>query len=254
MPEQIIITMGISSGLAYLHSRQLLHRDLTTNNVMLTDVHGTHAKITDVGCSRLLHGKEAMEMTAVPGNQRYMAPETFKHEAAQHGVPAIYGFPADIFSLGVTILAMCACREPADVVTIAVEGRYNDLDSLGEHHSLRQIIMACIHDNPLQRPNASELVERIVLVRENMQVRGLSSREQLQSSVSPTSGPLEPATRLMQGEREHLEDEIASLRDDLMKKDRIVGLLQLRLMETKQNILDSQFTSDAEDTSDDQPD
>ena len=48
------ILLGIAQGLQYLHSLDppMIHRDLTTNNVLLTD--NLCAKIADLGTSKLL--------------------------------------------------------------------------------------------------------------------------------------------------------------------------------------------------------
>jgi len=44
----------IGSGLAYLHSRNILHNDLKAENVLLTQM--GHVRITDFGTSKIIKG------------------------------------------------------------------------------------------------------------------------------------------------------------------------------------------------------
>jgi serine/threonine protein kinase len=44
------ILQDIASGLTYLHARQILHRDLSSRNILLSD--SSRATITDFGCAR----------------------------------------------------------------------------------------------------------------------------------------------------------------------------------------------------------
>ena len=47
--QKITIGMQVSIGLAYLHSKSIIHRDLNTRNVLLTT--DLTAKIADFGCA-----------------------------------------------------------------------------------------------------------------------------------------------------------------------------------------------------------
>ena len=86
----------VSRGLLYLHnhSPQIIHRDLTAKNVLLTP--SLVAKITDFGNSRIVNiqpGQLAQTLSRNPGTLVYMPPEALT-AAAQ------YGPRLDIFSLG----------------------------------------------------------------------------------------------------------------------------------------------------------
>lgn len=52
-----VIMLDIAEGLSYLHGLDppLIHRDLTSNNVLLTD--DLHAKIADFGTSKFLNNQ-----------------------------------------------------------------------------------------------------------------------------------------------------------------------------------------------------
>ena len=86
----------VARGLLYLHThdRQIIHRDLTAKNVLLTS--SLVAKITDLGNSRIVNlqpGQLARTLSRLPGTQDYMPPEAFT--AASR-----YGPSLDVFSFG----------------------------------------------------------------------------------------------------------------------------------------------------------
>ncbi|KAH9123018.1 hypothetical protein AeMF1_005890 [Aphanomyces euteiches] len=85
--EKIQHLLCISEGLVYLHSMDIIHRDIKSRNVLLDSIKGT--KLTDFGIS-----KEDMQatMTVGVGTFRWMAPEVLQDK--------YYTVAADIYSLG----------------------------------------------------------------------------------------------------------------------------------------------------------
>ena len=86
----------IAKGLLYLHShdQQIIHRDLTAKNVLLTS--SLVAKITDFGNSRIVNlqpGQLARTLSRLPGTLVYMPPEAFSASSR-------YGPSLDVFSFG----------------------------------------------------------------------------------------------------------------------------------------------------------
>ena len=96
------MAIEIAQGLAYMHNRECLHRDLKAENVLLDSSHDTHneegesyfkCKIADFGLSRLV-SKDGTPLCDV-GSPWWRAPECSTGS---------YGLPADVFSFGVTLL------------------------------------------------------------------------------------------------------------------------------------------------------
>ena len=90
------ILEDVARGLLYLHLQnpQIIHRDLTAKNVLLTS--RLVAKITDFGNSRIVNlqpAQLARTLSRLPGTLVYMPPEAF--EASSR-----YGPSLDIFSFG----------------------------------------------------------------------------------------------------------------------------------------------------------
>ncbi len=92
------ILVDVASGLLYLHTRtpQVIHRDLTSKNVLLSFSPSLVAKITDMGNARIVNmqpGQVVKTLTHQLGTKDYMPPEALdrKHR---------YGPSLDIFSFG----------------------------------------------------------------------------------------------------------------------------------------------------------
>jgi serine/threonine-protein kinase TNNI3K len=90
--DKIRIAYHVAQALTYLHSMSpiVVHRDLKSKNVLLTEV--LDAKLTDFGVSR---ERQEHTMTAGVGTMLWMAPEVMM---AEH-----YDERADIFSFGVLL-------------------------------------------------------------------------------------------------------------------------------------------------------
>ena len=83
-----------ASGLLYLHSVGIIHRDIKPSNILIGLK--SKAKIADYGISRVANISEAM---TIKGTLIYQAPELSRAER--------YGFPADIYSLALTMYELC---------------------------------------------------------------------------------------------------------------------------------------------------
>ena len=98
---QLNICHDIALALVYLHSNGLLHRSLTSNNVLMD--HGK-AKVTDFGMSKLT-GIQVRPTTKCPGNPVYMPPEALTD-------PPQYTEKLDIFSFGVLVVQIITREFP----------------------------------------------------------------------------------------------------------------------------------------------
>ncbi|KAG1751387.1 kinase-like domain-containing protein [Suillus paluster] len=78
--KKLTLMKDIASGLAYLHSRQIVHGDLTTNNIMLDD--NERALLIDFGLSNMLGDSSLSLPAARPGAVRFAAPELLGVEEA----------------------------------------------------------------------------------------------------------------------------------------------------------------------------
>ncbi|CAL0325193.1 unnamed protein product [Lupinus luteus] len=149
-----IYTRQIVSGLAYLHGRNTVHRDIKGANI-LVDPNG-EIKLADFGMAK--HISSSASMLSFKGSPHWMAPEVVLNTNG-------YSLPVDIWSLGCTILEMATARPPwsqfEGVAAIFKIGNSNDMPEIPEHLSndAKNFIKLCLHRNPLARPTAQKLLD-----------------------------------------------------------------------------------------------
>ncbi|KAH8835758.1 kinase-like domain-containing protein [Flagelloscypha sp. PMI_526] len=98
-------TSQILDGLHYLHSKNILHRDLKADNILVE--HGGVCKISDFGISkRMTDDLSGGAQTAMQGTVFWMAPEVIS--TAEKG----YNSKVDIWSVGCVVLEMWAGSRP----------------------------------------------------------------------------------------------------------------------------------------------
>ena len=102
-------TKDMLKGLDFLHTNQILHRDLKPGNVLVCS-DGT-CKLADFGtCSSLVGagaaGGNQNKMVPMVGTPLYMSPEVVRGE---------HGFKSDIWSFGVTMAELLTGCVPYDI-------------------------------------------------------------------------------------------------------------------------------------------
>ena len=83
---QLSLTKDVASGLAYIHGRQIIHRDLCGDNILLTLSQPLPvAKISDFGMSRLLDPSQMSHtLTAVAHRMGYLPPEALRLDSEDY--------------------------------------------------------------------------------------------------------------------------------------------------------------------------
>ena len=93
----INISIDITKGLEYIHSKRIIHKDIKPKNILIAD---TTAKISDFGIAS--YGSTAYSHRQ--GAPSYMSPEQVKGRDIDHRT--------DIYSLGITMYEMAAGQVP----------------------------------------------------------------------------------------------------------------------------------------------
>lgn len=148
------VVRQLLSGLAYAHSKNVVHRDLTTNNVMWTQQKSV--KIMDFGLAKVI--TELMsEQSIVGGTPSFMSPEQTLGKPIDHRT--------DIYSLGICIYEMLLGELPFiggdlgyhHLHTPAPDPKIKD-PSLPDAY--QEMILRCMQKEPAQRfQTVSEIQE-----------------------------------------------------------------------------------------------
>ncbi len=158
LPPESVIRYGtqIADALAHAHERGIVHRDLKSQNVVITPE--GRAKVLDFGLAARMPRADAEPVAetqeALPsagmlvGTLAYMAPEVLRGEAATAR--------SDIWSLGVLLYEMASGRLPftgttqTDVVSAIVKEAPAPLPTKVSP-SLRNIVQRCLTKEPARR-------------------------------------------------------------------------------------------------------
>ena len=204
LPLHIQVDIGhdVAQALSHLHRHEVLHRDLSSNNVLM--IGSRRAKVTDFGMARLLGANPRLTQTYCPGTSGYMSPKALAD-------PPNYTTKLDIFSCCVLLVQLVTRkwpnpgpraytaqvsdpRFPSQQVLVLVpefERRREHLDLAPPNHPLQQLALMCIKDKEEERPTADQLCSDLVALKksapyqnslqqapEEVTVRANSSRDQ----------------------------------------------------------------------------
>ncbi|XP_019240923.1 PREDICTED: mitogen-activated protein kinase kinase kinase YODA-like isoform X2 [Nicotiana attenuata] len=141
-------TKQILSGLAFLHAKKTVHRDIKGANI-LVDPNG-RVKLADFGMAKHITGQYCP--LSFKGSPYWMAPEVIKNSSGCN-------LAVDIWSLGCTILEMATTKPPWSQYEGI--GNSKELPAMPYHLSGegKDFVWQCLQRNPFHRPTASQLLE-----------------------------------------------------------------------------------------------
>ena len=236
--SQLNICHDVALALAYLHSNAIIHRDLSSNNVLLIG-EGSRAKVTDFGMSKLIDMNPRMTpLTQVPGTPAYMPPEALispphyssKLDCFSHGVLALQIITRNFPNPGDATRYVDDPRFPTGRVSIhypETERRKKDIDLIEPSHPLQPIALHCLKDRDTERPSADELCGRLA---------SLKREPRYTHSVEQTRGHIQR----LQEEINLKDDELERERAELRRANEAKQQLQRSLQEERREIAELQ--------------
>uniref|UniRef100_A0A669D877 non-specific serine/threonine protein kinase n=1 Tax=Oreochromis niloticus TaxID=8128 RepID=A0A669D877_ORENI len=158
--EIAAITHGALQGLAYLHSHNMIHRDVKAGNILLTEP--GQVKLADFGSASI-----ASPANSFVGTPYWMAPEVIL--AMDEGQ---YDGKVDVWSLGITCIEL-AERKPPLFNMNAMSALYHiaqnespTLQSSEWSEDFRNFIDSCLQKIPQDRPHSDDMLGHEFLQRE----------------------------------------------------------------------------------------
>jgi len=162
--EQIHIAYEIAVALKYLHSRNIVHCDLKSSNILIDN--DLKIKVGDFGLSRVINRKNRTECCGRIGTPHWMAPEILKG--------GNYEESADIFSYGMILWELLTMEipyfgiDPRKLVNIvAEEMKIVEVPTQGNKEIIR-ITNECLNYDPAKRPPLKNIVEWLENIRKDV--------------------------------------------------------------------------------------
>mmetsp|Transcript_38648 Transcript_38648/g.98854 ORF Transcript_38648/g.98854 Transcript_38648/m.98854 type:complete len:378 (+) Transcript_38648:371-1504(+) len=166
--DAVHIFKQILEGVAYLHARGIVHRDLKLENlIMQNDRDDSPVKIADFGLSKFFDRETLLQTMC--GSPQYVAPEVLSvgSEGTHDYTPAV-----DMWSLGVILFILLSGYSPFDDENDAVlfekikAGQYDDDDPIWDNISdeAKDLSFALLTVDVGKRPTAAEALNHPWLV------------------------------------------------------------------------------------------
>ncbi|TFK00088.1 CAP-Gly domain-containing linker protein 3 [Platysternon megacephalum] len=162
------IIQSLASAIAYLHKKDIVHRDLKLENILVksseTDEENEmklNIKVTDFGLAVQKAGGSESMFQSTCGTPTYMAPEVISaHDYSQQ---------CDIWSIGV-IMYMLLCGDPPFIASL--EEKLFELIKKGELHFInpiwqtvseaaKHVLQLLLRVDPAHRITANELLDNL---------------------------------------------------------------------------------------------
>ena len=165
---QVNISHDIALAVAFLHLNRIIHRDLSSNNMLLIGA-GSRAKVTVFRMSKLTELNPHMTgLTKCPGTPAYMSPEALLD-------PPVYTEKLDCFQAGVLMIQTITRKfpDPGPAMNRVRDARYptgwcitavrvverhqSHLKLIPQTHLMLRVAMDCLKDTDIEHPSGQQI-------------------------------------------------------------------------------------------------
>lgn len=165
--EEVIIKYfyQICEGINYIHSQNVIHRDIKSQNIFL--MKNGEVKIGDFGIAKALSKTKSNAMTII-GTPYYFSPEIINGEP--------YNYKTDIWSLGIVLYELCNLKLPFDSNNIAqlsmkiLRGNYDPIP-FRYSKEMHNLIKRMLNVDQNKRPDIKEVMQSPLLKNINLNIK-----------------------------------------------------------------------------------
>ena len=266
---QVNLSYDVAQALAFLHANGIIHRDLSSNNVLL--IGGSRAKVSDFGMLKItdLTATRQATMTTCPGTPAFMSPEALNE-------PPVYTEKLDCFSFGVLLIQIVSRKFPAPsdrfeieripnrrnptqtiearILIPEVERRQAHISLIEFAHPLLPIALDCVKDREVERPSSQELCQSLDALKRDYRFEESSSlniyqllhnkselikeKDKQLLTESERSQAIQSENEALQHEVEAKEHQLRRLNLELESSVEITATLQRTLTQKDREITD----------------
>jgi len=170
--DRMNMSLELVHGVSYIHSKGIVHRDLSSQNILLT--YSGHVKIADFGCARKINQRGEYKTSSITGSPAYMAPEQLEGH--------ILTLKCDVWAVGVNLWELATQKLPW-----ADEAMRESTNGLADYEYMKrtvrggrklsrpapgmlntsvaepyyQLVLSCHHKDPSQRPSSSQVLSAL---------------------------------------------------------------------------------------------
>jgi len=187
----------ILMSMEYLHSMDIVHRDVKPENILYTSAGANDIKLIDFGYAGIWSADKPL--TGLCGTPDYVAPEVLSwYDDDDTGTP--YGKGSDLWSLGVllyVILSGCSPfngEEEEQLLKLVAEAKYEFYEKEWEHISAeaKELISKLLVVDPTKRLSMAEMMEHPWLAEAVKKARASVAAAQEAYVKAPPSTILRP--------------------------------------------------------------
>lgn len=218
--EAVEIAIQVTRALEHAHRRNIVHRDITSKNVIITTERGDHnigtVKVVDFGIAL----SNAQTRLTIPGQAMgtayYISPEQLDESVGREVT-----LKSDIYSLGVVLYEMLTGQLPFQATSI--QALYNQIlnkqpeapskKNLNVSKELSDIVLRALEKNPMLRfpVPGHDIVTSAAQMRKELEAFRSRPNEKTTDDPRPRDDPPPPSKRWSRGDKWFITSAVATI-------------------------------------------
>jgi len=187
-PTRLAIARDIALAMNYLHSKNIMHRDLKSHNLLVAE--GWKIKVCDFGLARIAPNDGDRNLMTIVGTNEWMAPEV--------AIGENYALSADVFSYGMVLFEIITREKPPqrklkDMYAFNTE-EHKPAIPPDTPEDFWKLLVDCTAHTPDERPTFKDVVKRLLQMIKDLPAPGAPPKDtHVIADHGHNNGKAEPA-------------------------------------------------------------